>query len=75
MIDHCVSAFYKEQEEKAYRIYITDGIKVLVDNTARIAGGAVLNKRYIDMVEPKEEETRTAKDVIDGIKKKFRGGD
>lgn len=75
MIDHCVSAFRKEQEEKAYRIYVTDGIKAIVENTAKFAGGTIIKERYINLVKPKKEETRTTKDIIDGIKKKFWGGD
>lgn len=44
----------------AYRIYVTDALKVL--------GG--LNIRFADLFKP--EETRTAGEIIDGIKDKLQ---
>ena len=73
MIDHCVGFFRRKQEEQQYRIYITDALKAITENTARMYGGATLKIRYADLVdEPeKKEETRTADEVIDHIKKKM----
>ncbi len=51
-----VRARYRQFErEWAYRIYVTDGLKVL--------GG--LNVRYADLFKP--EEKRTAEEIISGI--------
>lgn len=61
-----VTARYNEnQRELAYRIYVTDSLKSYLG----------LNIRYADIFSP--EETRTAEEVIDGVKDKLRqlGGD
>lgn len=56
-----VTARYNEnQRELAYRIYITDSLKFYLG----------LNIRYADIFAP--EETRTAEEVIDGVKDKLR---
>jgi len=57
--------FSQYQRDWAYRIYVTDSLKHL----------AGLNIRYADVFAP--EETRTAEEVIDGVKDKLRklGGD
>ena len=42
-------------------MYVTDALKVLTENTAKYAGGAMIKVRYYDMVtnasKPKEEKS------------------
>lgn len=74
VIDHCVGFFQRRQEEQKYRIYITDALKAITDNTVRMYGGVSLKMRYADMIDttPQKEETRTAEEVIDHIKEKMQ---
>ena len=58
MIDHCVAALKRQNEDKAYRIYITEALRAL----------ARMNVRYIDVINPKPEETRSSEEIILGIK-------
>lgn len=46
----------------AYRVYLTDTLKVLTENTAKFAGGSVINMRYYDML----NKQRTQKDERSG---------
>lgn len=57
---YATARYNQNQREWVYRIYVTDSLK-------RIAG---LNIRYADVFKPKE--TRTADEIIDGIKDKLR---
>ena len=61
VIEHCISAFRKSQEEKAYRIYVTDALYYL--------GG--LNMRFADIIKPQVHETRSANEIIDNLKAKL----
>lgn len=61
VIDHCVSAFRKLQRDELYQYYITDALKAI----------GQLNFRFADYFKP--EETRTAEEIIDGIKNKLGG--
>lgn len=77
VIEYCVSAFLEEQqrerEEKAYKIYITDALKCIAENTQRFNGGSAPSVRYIDLIEPKKEFKMTAKEVIAKMRKKLNG--
>lgn len=59
-----------------FRIYITDGLKVISE---AVAGGnrAYLQTRYVDILDPPPEDNRTADEIISNIKSKLRalGGD
>ena len=72
VIEHYIAFFQKEQEEKTYRNYITDSLKIISENTAKAHGGSFINVRYADIVAPHKEETRTADEVIENLRKKMR---
>lgn len=57
---YATARYNQNQREWVYRIYVTDGLKHL----------AGLNIRYADVFAP--EETRTAEEVIEGVKNKLR---
>lgn len=61
VIDHCISAFLKLQRKELYQTYVTDALKVI----------GHLNMRFADVF--KKPETRTAKEIINGIKDKLGG--
>lgn len=57
---YATARFNQNQREWAYRIYVTDSLKFL----------AGLNIRYADAFKP--EETRTADEIIEGVRGKLR---
>ena len=59
--------------DKAYRIFVTDALFCVADNTARISGGNHLQKRYSEIIEPTKIEKRTAAEIINGIRNKLGG--
>ena len=71
VIEHYIAFFQKEQKDKAYRLYVTDALKIITENTAKLNGGTYLTGRYAEMIEPRKEETRTAEEIIDTIKEKL----
>ena len=52
------------EKEQAYRVYVTDALKIIGENTAKYAGGSYMKVRYLDVENPKPEETRTPEEVI-----------
>ena len=67
----CISLFQKEQEEKATNIYYAECLRILAENTAKIVGGSYIKAKLQDIIEPKQEDKRTADEIIDGIRKKL----
>lgn len=72
VIDHCISAFQKEQEEKAFKIYLTDALQAIAENTQRFAGGMKMNKRYYDIIniKPQQKQEETADEIILRLKER-----
>ena len=74
-MNYCLARYADEQKRKAYNVYVTDALKVISENTAKFAGfagGGYMNVRFIDIIEPKPEETRTPDEIINHIKDKLR---
>ena len=68
----------KQIQEKAYRIYVTDALKAITENTAKYAGGSYIKARYLDLEDQRTEETRTPDEIISKMKMKIArigGGD
>ena len=55
----------------AYRVYVTDALRLIGENTAKFVGGNVLSMRFIDMIKPNDREDeiddRTAQEIVDDI--------
>lgn len=60
-----------QTKESAYRIYVTDGIKVLTENTSRQFGGQRFTRRFADILNPQPEDTRSAEKIIESIRSKI----
>lgn len=48
---------------EAYRIYVTDAMKIVAENTAWYVGGSYMRARYADMIEPKKQDNRTCEEI------------
>lgn len=56
--------------ETAYRIYVSDAMKAVAENTAKYAGGGYPTKRYADVINPVPVDRRTGEEIaVDVIKK------
>lgn len=59
----------KDQEEKLYKVYITDGVKNINEPIANFFGGKVFKERYYDMMNKKEvnDPEETAEEIKNRI--------
>ena len=72
---YVVSKYKEQQKEMAYRIYVTECLRLMTENTAKQSesGGSYINKPFADVIgsnKPKDE--RTADEIIADIS--FRAG-
>ena len=72
MIDNYISVFHKEQQDKLYRIYVTDTLRLITENTSKVQGGAYIKMRFAELLEPPKKEERTEEEVITNIMDKLR---
>lgn len=57
---------YKSADEakgQAYRVYVTDALKCITENTAGLVGGSAMTLRYFDLLHPEKVDTRTGDEI------------
>ena len=67
---YCVARLNERAKTEAYRIYVTDALRVVAENTARFASGNYIKARYADMIEPKKQDNRTGDEIVTDIIKR-----
>lgn len=74
IIQHCVALTSEKTKEKIFKIYITDALRAIAENTAKQYGGKVMNLRFADLIseEKHEEKQPTEDEIISGLKAKLR---
>lgn len=70
-VDYCISLFQKEQEERAVQIYFGECLRVITENTARIAGGSTVEAKLKDILDPKPQKNESPEEIIERIRKKL----
>jgi hypothetical protein len=70
-VNTCIALFKKEQKEKAIKMYYAECLRIITENTAKLCEGSFINVKLVDILNPKPQETRTADDIINGIKNKI----
>ena len=63
--------FRTHKNEVLHDIFVTDAVKNINDSIAETFGGAVMKKRYADMIFPALAEERTAEEIISDISEKL----
>ena len=56
----------QQAKDTAYRVYVTDCLKLIAENTKNIA----LKLRYYDIIQPKKADTRTGDEIVADIIKR-----
>lgn len=68
-MQHCLMEHRERMKDRNRQIYITDALKLIAENTARMAKGQVLTKRYIELSEPpKRKKEETAEDILQKVR-------
>lgn len=77
VIEHILSAYIAELEERRYRAYITDALLILTKNTAKYAGGDYLQERWAAKFIPQDTRSgdEIALDVIRRAGLKLKDGE
>ena len=74
---YVLSQYKAISEQKTLKIYITEALRIIGENTAKAVGGRSLTKSYIDIIEPKKDEKpketaeQAKKRLLDKFKRDF----
>lgn len=82
VIDHVLSEIKRQSEERSYKIYVTDALRAIANNTAQAAveqrSYTSLTNRWAEVIEPQEEpqeieeDTRPCEEIAADIWKRIR---
>ena len=67
--------YHQLYQDQVYRAYVGESLKNISENVAKGFGkeGAVyMAKTYSEILYPQEDTSKSAEDIIDGIKQKLR---
>lgn len=64
--------FEVEQRELTYRFYVTNALKIITENTAKMGGGQYMKDRFCDIVTPPIEDDRSGAEIAENIKEKLK---
>ena len=56
----------QQAKDTAYRVYVTDCLKLIAENTGNIS----LKLRYYDIIQPKKVDNRTGDEIVADIIKR-----
>lgn len=78
VIDNYISFLHKEAEQKSYKIYVTDALRVIAKNTASKEGDLIIDTKWSELIKPpkkmsdkENKEERTEDEVITDIRTKL----
>ena len=65
-----MSKVNQQAKDTAYRVYVTDCLRMISESTANFAKGPYMKARYYDIIAPKKEDIRTGDEIVEDIIKR-----
>ena len=67
---YAMARYQSQQRDLAYRIYVTDCLRIISENTAKFGGGSYITAKFVDIINPKPVEKRTGEEIAADIIKR-----
>ena len=67
---YAAARFNQHQRETVYRIYVSDCLRMISENTANFAKGSYVQKRYADFLKTPTKDNRTGEQIAADVIKK-----
>lgn len=67
---YAIARYQSQQRDLAYRIYISDCLRIISENTAKIGWGSYITSKFADIINHKPVEKRTGEEIAADIIKR-----
>ena len=67
---YAMARYQSQQRDLAYRIYVSDCLRIISENTAKMCGGSYITAKLADIINPKHVENRTGEEIAADIIKR-----
>ena len=64
---YATARFNQHQRDLAYRIYVTDCLRMATENTAKMSQGSYTVARFYDIINPKPVDNRAGEEIAADI--------
>lgn len=64
---YATARFNQHQRDLAYRIYVTDCLRMATENTAKMSQSSYTAARFYDIINPKPVDNRTGEEIAADI--------
>ena len=64
---YAIARYQSQQRDLAYRIYVTDCLRIISENTAKMCGGSYITAKLADIINPKPSDNRTGEEIAADI--------
>lgn len=67
---YAMARFNQHQRDLAYRIYVTDCLRIISENTAKMGGGSYITAKFADIINTKPVDNQTGEEIAADIIKR-----
>ena len=67
---YAIARYQSQQRDLAYRIYVTDCLRIISENTAKMVEGSYITAKFADIINPKPVDNRTGDEIAADIIKR-----
>ena len=67
---YAIARYQSQQRDLAYRIYVTDCLRMTTENTAKMSQGSYTAARFYDIINPKPVDNRSGNEIAADIIKR-----
>ena len=67
---YAVARYQRDRRDMAYRIYVTDCLRMITQNTAHKEGDRYITAKYSELIDPNPKETRTGDEIAADVIKR-----
>lgn len=67
---YAIARYQSQQRDLAYRIYVSDCLRIISENTAKTGGGSYITATLSDIINPEPVDKRTGEEIAADIIKR-----
>ena len=64
---YAIARFNQHRRDLAYRFYVSECLRIIGENTAKVGGGSYMTAKFEDIISPKPADNRTGEEIAADI--------
>ena len=64
---YAIARFNQHRRDLAYRFYVSECLRMIGENTAKVSGGSYMTAKFEEIISPKPADNRTGEEIAADI--------